>query len=76
MTRHTEATTQGDPLQSGHFLKLHAYVGPGEAFSRTARSDEQGNVAFRGLATRDSIFYQATPTRPACNCGGAAASGR
>lgn len=22
MTRHTEATTQGDPLQSGHFLKF------------------------------------------------------
>jgi hypothetical protein len=40
-------------------VTLHAYVGPGEAFSRTARADEQGNVAFRGLAARDSLFYQA-----------------
>lgn len=51
--------TPGGPAAAGITVTLHAYVGPGEAFSRTARSDEQGNVAFRGLATRDSIFYQA-----------------
>ncbi len=51
--------TPGAPSAAGITVTLHAYVGPGEAFSRTARADEQGNVAFRGLATRESIFYQA-----------------
>ena len=54
--------TPGAPAAAGLTVTLHAYVGPGEAFSRTALSDGQGNVAFRGLATRESIFYQAETT--------------
>ncbi|MEO6062373.1 MAG: cytochrome c [Thermoflexales bacterium] len=54
--------TPGGSAAAGLTVTLHAYVGPGEAFSRTARADEQGNVAFRGLAVRDNLFYQAETT--------------
>ncbi len=54
--------TPGAPAAAGLTVTLHPYVGPGEAFSRTARADDQGNVAFRGLAARESLFYQAETT--------------
>ncbi len=38
---------------------LHAYIGTGEAFTRTVLTDGQGVAEFRGLAARDFVFYQA-----------------
>ncbi|MBX7214042.1 MAG: cytochrome c [Thermoflexales bacterium] len=51
--------TPGGSAPAGLTVTLHAYVGNGQAFTRTAVTDGQGVAVFHGLAARESIFYQA-----------------